>query len=172
MVLRAVVTSAVDLVRLDGAHLDRLTVLRAREVAARSDAPAEGPLARIAILPMQAREAWTLAEVYGLPAREVARAMDCSTDAIRRHLATATDALAAARPEDEPAAALTAILRRWSMQQAPSIAVARRVHLRRYARHALRILLPVLGALVLFGGLAAIVWWLLGSATPAPSPDG
>ena len=84
---------------MDHAHLDRMTILRSREVlgtrtpeASIHGAP-RGWSASFWSLPMQAREAWVLARVYGTPEREMARSMDCSTTATARHLERAVDEL-------------------------------------------------------------------------------
>jgi len=78
----------------DSAHLDRMTILRSRELlgpkgwrdpAALRDVPATWIDAFRAI-DEQPREAWVLARLYGTPEREMARSMDCSTTATKRHL--------------------------------------------------------------------------------------
>ncbi len=95
-VIDAVLTAQPDLGRLDGAHLDRLCVLRCREMDSGqlvSDAVPEPAARAVADLRHQEREAWVLTQVFGLPIRETARAMDCSTKAAARHLANAEAAL-------------------------------------------------------------------------------
>jgi hypothetical protein len=88
-VIRAVVGAQPDLRALDDAHMDRLTVLRSREIAPAilADASIPRPVAAaLADLTAQQREAWVFAHVYRLDLREMARAMDCSTRAAQRHL--------------------------------------------------------------------------------------
>jgi hypothetical protein len=78
-----------DLSRLDGPHMDRLTVLRSREIASRplrSDVVPAAIAEAIARLPPQQREAWVFSRVYQLQDRELAKAMDCSVTATRLHL--------------------------------------------------------------------------------------
>ncbi len=96
-VVEAMVRVQRDLRVLDTARLDRLTVLRSREVtpralcAAAMDADAAGALASLAVQP---REAWLLSRTYGLTRREPARAMDCSVTATARHVERADDVMA------------------------------------------------------------------------------
>lgn len=107
-VITVVVDARPDLEQLDSAHLDRLTVLRSREITAgelvHPDVP-QPVAAAIASLPAQPREAWVFARVYRMPLREIARAMDCSLTAIERHLQQADRAMAdlPAIPADEAA---------------------------------------------------------------------
>jgi hypothetical protein len=98
-VIEAVVAAQPDVRRLDSAHLDRLTVLRSREIEPAEIAdPAVPPAAAgaLARLPGQAREAWVLTHTYQLGLRDTSRAMDCSTTATRQHLEHAEQSLAAA----------------------------------------------------------------------------
>jgi hypothetical protein len=98
-VIEAVVDAQPDLRRVSSARLDRLTVLRAREIEpARIADPAVPPAAARALtaMPGQAREAWVLTHTYRLGLRGASRAMDCSTTATARHLQQAERALAAA----------------------------------------------------------------------------
>ena len=97
-VLEAVERSQPDLRAIDSARLDRLTILRSREVTA-GPLPAEALPAdaagAIAGLAAQPREAWMLIRAYGLPLRETARAMDCSVTATKRHVELADQRMAA-----------------------------------------------------------------------------
>src|SRR4030095_11058661 len=97
-VIAQVVDAQPDLRNLDSAHMDRLTVLRSREVKpamlVHELAPPEMAEALANLTPQQ-REAWVFARVYHVPEREVARAMDCSVTATQRHLELAETALAA-----------------------------------------------------------------------------
>ncbi|NNM26311.1 MAG: hypothetical protein HKO59_10075 [Phycisphaerales bacterium] len=108
-VITAVVDAQPDLRNLDDAHIDRLTVLRAREVRGGGmivDPRVPVPVAQaLADLPGQAREAWVLGHVYRLEPRALARAMDCSRTAALRHL---DQAQAALTPAEEAANALRA----------------------------------------------------------------
>lgn len=101
---------------LDPRRLDRLTVIRSREVvqAARRrrssraatsaapdavlDAPGEARLllAALAAIEEQPREAWIFARLDNLDAVEVARSMDCSKTATARYLTEADTAIARA----------------------------------------------------------------------------
>jgi hypothetical protein len=122
-VLESVLAAQPDVRAIDGAHLDRLTILRTRELASarakRSKRSRSAPAGVSELwsgttfgdLPGQAREAWVLVRVLALPDREVARAMDCSISAARRHMQLAEEQLGDAGGELEErlrARALTA----------------------------------------------------------------
>jgi hypothetical protein len=95
-VITVVVDAQPDLGRLDSAHMDRLTVLRSREIRAgvlRTPMIPDDLADALAKLPAQQREAWILAKVYQLPDRELARAMDCSLTATKRHLELADQSM-------------------------------------------------------------------------------
>jgi len=95
-VIAQVVGAQPDLRRLDSAHLDRLTVLRSREIKpGRIVADGVRPeiAAALAVLAPQQREAWVFQHVYRMDVRDAARAMDCSHVAAERHLAAADDAV-------------------------------------------------------------------------------
>jgi len=88
-VIGQVVDAQPDLSKLDSAHLDRLTVLRSREIKAAmlvDDRVPRAVAAWLADLDAQVREAWVFRRVYQLNDREMARAMDCSSQAGLRHL--------------------------------------------------------------------------------------
>ncbi|MGI9014595.1 MAG: hypothetical protein ACR2GY_10150 [Phycisphaerales bacterium] len=96
-VIRSVLGAQPDLRKLDSSHLDRLTVLRSREVkpaAIMSDAVPLAVAAALAGLTAQQREAWVFHHVYRLPEREMAKAMDCSMHAISMHLQAAEEHMA------------------------------------------------------------------------------
>ncbi len=97
-VISAVVDAQPDVSQLDGAHLDRLTVLRSREISPGMLLDAPGVSCEVAKalagLHTQLREAWIFARVYRMDVREMARAMDCSTSATQRHLDLADEAMA------------------------------------------------------------------------------
>jgi len=95
-VITAVVGAQPDLRKLDSAHLDRLTVLRSREVTPKALDHPQIPKSiaiSFAALSTQQREAWVLARVYRVPKRELSRAMDCSLTATERHLEMADGAM-------------------------------------------------------------------------------
>lgn len=93
-VIEQVVGVQPDLRRLDTAHLDRLAVLRSREIRpATLPAPAGGGgaagervVGALASLNAQQREAWIFSHVYRMQPREIAKAMDCSVRAVQVHL--------------------------------------------------------------------------------------
>jgi hypothetical protein len=95
-VIEAVVDAQPDLRKLDNARMDRLTVLRSREITpATLVAEGVGPRVTTALsrLGFQHREAWVFTRVYQLTPREAARAMDCSVTAMNRHLQMADSAM-------------------------------------------------------------------------------
>jgi hypothetical protein len=139
-IMEQVLASRPDLRTLDGAHLDRLTILACREV------DGEGVLAA---LTFQQREAWVLSQVYGTPLRETARAMDCSVTATRRHLAIAMERMA---PHDGVVEGLRASS--LDLDLPPLYRQMRRRHDRT------RRLLLILAALTLAAGLLALIAWL------------
>ena len=129
--------------RLDPRRLDRLVVLRSREVAQRrrrrpTPAQEAAPppeqvralLDALRRLGHQVQEAWIFARVDELGEIEMARSMDCSKSAAARFLAEADSALAES-PGDLPAR--IEALRAWLASLAPQEAIeARRaVHRRR-----------------------------------------
>ncbi len=130
-VVDAVLDAQPDPRRLDSARLDRLTILRCRELA-RSNGVGEGATLvaegvptrlteALGRMPAQQREAWVLTRVYRLPERESARAMDCSVTALRRHVERADGRVATAfgAPKEAPAGVESALeaLRRWTSHQ-------------------------------------------------------
>jgi DNA-directed RNA polymerase specialized sigma24 family protein len=105
-VIVAVVASPRSLRALDGAHLDRLTILRSREMAAGtlvSDLVPSELASALGSLPAQPRESWVLARVFATPLRETARAMDCSVTATKLHLAQADSVMDAAATDRQAA---------------------------------------------------------------------
>ncbi len=152
-VIEAVVGAQPDLRRPDSARLDRLTVLRSREIApaALGGGVVPPPLAAaIGGLDPQSREAWVLARVYETPLRETARAMDCSVTATRRHLERAEAAIIGRLGEDAETA--PGIVLGYSMSlDVP--AFYREALQRRLRRHLLvRTLAVVLVVLAIIGG--------------------
>jgi hypothetical protein len=111
-VIGEVVDAQPDLRRLDSAHLDRLTVLRSREIPAATlvDDRVPGSIAAaLAALSPQQREAWIFARVYRIDPREMARAMDCSVTATAAHLERAVSEFA--RRGGDPGEAAETLLR-------------------------------------------------------------
>lgn len=158
--IESVVDAQPDLDCIDSAHLDRLTILRSREIGRSAGAAATlvhdaVPLAvaeTLAGLPHQSREAWVLARVYRLPPREVARAMDCSTTATDRHLARGDRAMQPAPGDDAPDAA-AALLRCSLAIDVPAFYRADRRR-RRLRRRVIRIAIAaVTVAALVVGGL-------------------
>ncbi|MFG0284311.1 MAG: hypothetical protein ACF8R7_07800 [Phycisphaerales bacterium JB039] len=152
--------------RLDPRRLDRLVVLRSREVAQRRRRRA-APAADAAPAPERVRplldalrrlghqvqEAWIFARVDELGEIEMARAMDCSKSAAARFLAEADSALAAV---DELPARIEA-LRNWLASLAPleAIEARRAVHRR---RRRMKLTAWLVGAAAIGGaGIAAIL---------------
>src|SRR5688572_23257240 len=79
-VIAQVMDAQPDLRQLDGPHMDRLTVLRSREIPSAMLVDDAVPVAlaqALAGLTPQQREAWILCQVYRTPIREAAKAMDC-----------------------------------------------------------------------------------------------
>jgi hypothetical protein len=171
-VIEAVVDAQPDLRRLDAAHMDRLTVLRSREIPATALAGPDLPPrlgALLAALAPQQREAWVLERIYRLEPREAARAMDCSVTAGERHLAAADAAFAAAGID--AAAAAAALLQLSRTLAVPAFHGARqrrRRHLRLGRRLAIAALLLVAAAVIGRG-----LWWLAGrlSSVPGGAPE-
>jgi hypothetical protein len=167
-VIEAVVDAQPDLRRLDAAHMDRLTVLRSREIPATAIArqpdlpPKLGAL--LAALAPQQREAWVLERVYRLEPREAARAMDCSVTAGERHLAAADAAFAAAGIDAAAAAAaLPQLSRDLAVPAFHGARQRRRRHLRLVRRVAIAVLLLIAAAAIGRG-----LWWLAGRLTSPP----
>jgi len=95
-VTEAVIGVRSDPSRMRGTLLDRLTVLRSREVSrAPLDAPEIDATTRTMLfeLSRQQLEAWVFHRVFGLPLRDMAKGMDCSVTATARHLDEAESAL-------------------------------------------------------------------------------
>lgn len=165
-VISQVVHAQPDLRQLDGPHMDRLTVLRSREIPTATIVDEHIPIElaeALAGLTPQQREAWVLCEVYHTPIREAAKAMDCSVTASQRHLEHAQSAigqrlLAASR---EAAAPLLA----YSMQlDVPRF--YRAAHQRRLRTR--QILKIVFAALTVLAGLLLVRWLLQHDFAPHP----
>lgn len=151
-IIDGVVRAQPDLDRIDGAHLDRLTVLRSREISPAlliDDHVPRDVAGVLAKLPAQPREAWIFHRVYRLAPRDVARAMDCSVTATERHLALAEEAFAAL-----PAAA-DALLEYSMRLDIPEF--YREAQQRRRRRRRLLLWAAVAVGLIAIIGVA--VWW-------------
>ena len=156
-VIERVVDAQPVLANLDSAHMDRLTVLRSREVKPAvlvSDLVTLQISEATASLSPQQREAWVFARVYRVPEREMARAMDCSLTAAVRHLEQADAAIN--QRLGATASSAAPILLTYSM----TLEVPRFYRLqqqrRRHSRIAVMILAAALSALTL---AALVMWW-------------
>lgn len=156
-VMAQVVDAQPDLRRLDSAHLDRLTVLRSREVQAGmlvDEGVALQLRESLAKLTAQQREAWVFGRVYELNDRDFARAMDCSVTAARRHLEQADHLLKqtmGSRADDAPQ-----MIRQYSM----TLDVPEFYRAQRLRRRQMRLMLKVAIIMVCALLLAALVMWL------------
>jgi hypothetical protein len=171
-VISQVVGSKPNLAELDSAHMDRLTVLRSREIRPATLVSDEVPLGvatALQALPAQQREAWVFARVYQTPPREMSRAMDCSSTAAERHLQLASAAMARVAGGADADAARSFL--RYSMSL--DVPEFYRAAQRRRRRLRLAMLLVVIGILAL--AIAALaMWWSrpldgresIGAATP------
>lgn len=156
-VITQVVGARPDLSELDSAHLDRVTVLRSRDIPPATLISGLVPLtyaAALAALPLQQREAWVLARVYQTPPREMSRAMDCSTSAAARHLASASEAMAAVATEGQKTPA-QAFLQYSMTLDVPEFY---RVAQRRQRCMRLTLLLGCIAAIAVAIG-ALVIWW-------------
>ncbi len=157
-VLEAVERSQPDLRAIASARLDRLTVLRSREVTVRplpaETLPADAAGA-IADLAAQPREAWVLIRAYGLPLRETARAMDCSVTATKRHLELADQRMAAILDGRGVAGAIESLRAYSKSLRLPDHYVVHRERRRRNGRILTLILMTLAVVLVM-----AVVDWL------------
>lgn len=156
-VIAQVIDAQPDLRGLDSAHMDRLTVLRSREIKPAVVVNDLIPIAvaeALASLTAQQREAWVFSRVYRMDEREMARAMDCSVTATQRHIEQAD--LHMRDRIGEAAADAPESLRRYSM----AIDVPRfyRVDRRRRARTRTALKwLAIGGIAVVLAALA--LWW-------------
>jgi hypothetical protein len=169
VVIESVVGAQPDLGRLDSSHLDRLTVLRSREIVPGRivDDRVPGTVAEaLAALEPQQREAWVFTRAYGLPLREAAKAMDCSVTAARLHLDRAT--------LGDDAAAVGA-LRAYALGLDVPAFHRRRQRHRRRVRRAVQWAAVVLAMLLILGGAALLATWvphLLEGAAVEPGRPG
>lgn len=156
-VIEQVVDAQPDLRNLDSAHMDRLTVLRSREIRAATLVHDLVPVAvaeAVASLTPQQREAWVFSRVYQAPEREVARAMDCSVTATQRHLQAADDRIGAALGEAAAGAASLLLAYSMTLDVPGFYRVDQRR--RRHARFAMMIIAAAGVALLV---AALFLWW-------------
>jgi hypothetical protein len=168
-VIARVVDAQPDLRRLDGAHLDRLTVLRSREIPPRSlhrTAIPEGVAEAMGSLPAQQREAWVFARVYQLPEREMAKAMDCSHTAINLHLRAADAAMM--RWLGEQVQAASAAVLNYSM----SIDVPEFYRLQKQRQRQVRKIVMIAGASLAVLVTALLITWLMTRGDSNVTPPG
>ncbi|MHC4217152.1 MAG: hypothetical protein ACYSU7_01730 [Planctomycetota bacterium] len=161
-VIEAAVGAQPDVRRLDSAHLDRLTILRSREIepAVIDDDRVPPPLARaLAELPEQAREAWVLTHPYRLSLRETSRAMDCSTTATGRHLERAEQTLTSALGDAAEAAEQV-------LAYSESLSIPAFYRARQRRREQTR---RVLVALALFALIVVLLWAVSQVAGQSPA---
>jgi hypothetical protein len=167
-VIQAVLSAKPNLRELDSAHMDRLTVLRAREIEPGQivDDRVSSHVARaVAELSPQQREAWIFVRVYGVPMREAAKAMDCSVTALTNHMKLAIEAVDAALAKDERGTTpdqAAAMLGRWAM----AIDVPRFVEREQSRRRRVRVALVFLAGIFALGAIVGVVL-LVQSWTPA-----
>ncbi len=155
-VVAAVVDAQPDLDRLDSAHLDRLTVLRARERRGRRRDHAAFPdrVGRALLrLPRQVREAWIFTRVYRTPDRAAAKATDCSVTALRRHVEQADRMMAKALGGDADAVAAQILQHSMRIDLPPGARARRAAHRRRR-----RLTKAGLGLAAVIA-LAGAAWW-------------
>lgn len=155
-VIEQVVDAQPDLRDLDSAHMDRLTVLRSREIKpailVHDRLPHTASKALAGLTPQQ-REAWVMAKIYRAPDREIARAMDCSVTATHRHLAAAEHAMTQQLGANSSSA--TSALLSYSM----SLDVPRFYRLERMRRRRTRITFIVIAAAAAALALGALLMW-------------
>jgi hypothetical protein len=163
--LNGVARSARDLSKIDGVHLDRLTVLHSREVSsvrrrgAGEEAPVpEGAPARTLEVLMQmkpqAREAWVLTRIDGLDEIHVARAMDASKTASGNFFGAA-DALIGEKLGEEAEEGIEG-LRVWAESFDPDPwLILHRERVKRWRRIKLVGALVLVGLVVLVGVIVA-----------------
>ncbi len=156
-IISQVVDVQPDMRNLDGAHMDRLAVLRSREVKAiplADECISTAVCGAIGLLNIQQREAWVLARVYGMEPREMARAMDCSVTATQRHLQQADD-LVAGRLQSRAADAARRVLEFSMSLDVPAFHRVQQAH-RKKAKRMMVALAMGLAMSIVF---AIVLWW-------------
>ncbi|HWB20208.1 MAG TPA: sigma factor-like helix-turn-helix DNA-binding protein [Phycisphaerales bacterium] len=161
-VLLRVLQAQPRLVDLDDAHMDRLTVLSARELAG---ARFEGSknvnqyVAAVAGLTSQQREAWTFCRLYGLNAREAAKAMDCSWKAVQSHLTSAEHALAGLLGDEDRSQCEAVVLAESVQTDVPEV-VIHRARVTRLAKKASKsiLIIAAIGVLTLIFIWCRRIW--------------
>lgn len=174
--LKRILTTSHRIDRIDSAHLDRLTILGCREIGAVNPATlaiASPGLDYLAALSMQQREAWVLARVYRVPEREMARSMDCSTTAARRHLELADKRMADVPDQTE---FVDELLRFTLALDAPSVEIRRQQRRHRWRRSRPWIVLVLILGMLIAAFVVARTWYAQRMQTesmfgdPAASP--
>lgn len=162
-VISAVVDAQPDLESVDSAHLDRLTVLRSREIRAGTIAddrlPREAATV-LASLDQQPREAWVFSRVYRMPPREGARAMDCSVRAFQMHLDSADRAVESRTDESDR---LAQQIRAFQLQLDVPVFHRQQLARRRWIRLSRRLIIAAVIVAMLIGG-AIVLWPFLADA--------
>jgi len=160
-VIHAVLDAQPNLDAMESARMDRLTVLRSREIEPGrivDDRIPAGLAEAIAHLSPQQREAWVLVRIYHVPMREAARAMDCSVTALTQHMKLSQDAmetalgLAGSMTQDDAAE----LLRAWSLALDVPQFIVQAEHRRKRTRIALGIVIVILAVGAIVGALAVI----------------
>jgi hypothetical protein len=168
-VVTVVVDAQPDLSRLDSSHMDRLTVLRSRDIRSgviTSELVPPRVAAALADLPQQQREAWVLSRVYRMDERETAKAMDCSLTAIQRHIEHADHAMARALSRSVKDG--TEALRRYAMTlDVPPFHRAKQRR-RRIVRRVARLAPAAVVIAVLITAILIVVMW----ASRLPTQNG
>jgi hypothetical protein len=157
-VISAVIGAQPDLRRLDSAHMDRLTVLRSREIrSATLNTPGvSGAVAgALAKLTRQQREAWVLHYVYCMMPRDMARAMDCSVSAIRQHLLSAESSMR--EPCGDTQVAVGRALLDYTMTLDVPHVHRTRVQRRKRMKRVVRVAI-IAAVLILLGAAVVAVW--------------
>lgn len=160
-VIAQVVDAQPDLRNLDSAHMDRLTVLRSREITSATLVHENVPQAiasTLASLSQQQREAWIFARVYRMEVREMSKAMDCSTAATQRHLEQADATLQQKLGVAASKAPQIVLSYSMTLEVPPFYRVQRR------RKRRLKAVGIVLGVALLVALAAALYFWRRGAA--------
>lgn len=158
-VIQAVLDAQPNLRKLSSTRMDRLTVLRAREIEPGSIVDDRVPrkLAdALANVTPQQREAWVFVHVYKVPMREAARAMDCSVTAMTQHMTLANEAMEraiSAMNGDTTQDDAAAIFRGWTM----SIDVPAFVRREQERKRRFRLVLIAFGVVVAIAVVVAVI---------------
>jgi|GEM_PF-3585120 len=128
---------------------------------------AQEALAALAKLDEQPREAWVLARLFQHDSRATSRAMDCSTSAVGRHLAIASDTLEAILGDG--VACSTTALRSWLDSDAVAMPAGftRRLGARKKRRSVARLVRIAIGVLIVAVALTVTVILIMRGSGPA-----